>query len=97
MRPIHLLLVLMLGGACFSAPAQADTCSDLALRFAGGERFGMTLGELDELKICINTLLREKISATSSEARGSTSPGNTAEAPAQTLRPQALPVLQDAE
>lgn len=98
MRPIHLLLLLTLGGACFSAPAQADTCSDLALRFASGERFGMKLGELDELKICINTLLREKISATSSEARGSTSPaGNAAEPPAQTSRPQALPVLQDAE
>lgn len=96
MRPISLLFLLALSGA-FSASAQADTCSDLAMRFAGGDRFGMKLGELDELKTCINTLLREKISATSSEARGSTSPAGGQDAPAQASRPQALPVLQDAE
>lgn len=98
MRPIRLLLLLALGGACFATRAQADTCSDLAMRFAGGERFSMKLGELDELKTCINTLLREKISATSTEARGSTSPmGVGADTPAQASRPQPLPVLQDAE
>lgn len=97
MRPIHLLLLLVLGGVS-AVPAQADTCSDLAMRFAGGERFSMKLGELDELKTCINTLLREKISATSTEARGSTSPaGGASDVPAQASRPQALPVLQDAE
>lgn len=97
MRPIRLLLLLAFTGV-FSVPAQADPCSDLAMRFAGGDRFGMKLGELDELKTCINTLLREKVSATSSEARGSTSPqGAASDAPVQASRPQAIPVLQDAE
>ncbi len=96
MRPIHSLLLLALGGA-FALPAQADTCGDLATRFSGAERFSMKLAELDELKTCINMILREKISASSQEARGSTSPplsfGSTPAAPSG-----AAPAsLQDAE
>jgi hypothetical protein len=97
MRPNRFLLLLVLGGA-FSASAHADNCSDLATRFAGAERFSMKLGELDELKTCINVILREKVSATSSEARGSTSPTGAVDAlPAQASRPKPVPVLQDAE
>lgn len=97
MRPIHFLLPLVMGGAV-AGPAQADDCADLAMRFAGAERFTMKLGELDELKTCINVILREKISATSNEARGSTSPpASSSTAPAQASRPKALPVLKDAE
>lgn len=73
MRPIHFVTLLALS----SVPvlqAHADPCGDLATRFSGAERFGMKLAELDELKICINMILREKISAGSQEARGSTSP-----------------------
>ncbi|MCC2637482.1 MAG: hypothetical protein K0Q68_1201 [Moraxellaceae bacterium] len=97
MRPIHYLLPLLLG-SLYALPARADTCADLSMQFAGAGRFHMTLGELDELKTCINLILREKISATSNEARGATSPpvagaGATLEA----RRPRALPVLQDAE
>jgi len=95
MRPIHSLLLLALGGA-LAVPAQADNCGDLATRFSGAERFSMKLGELDELKTCINILLREKISANSNDARGSTSPPDTS-TPVQASRPKALPVLQDAE
>jgi hypothetical protein len=95
MRLTLSLLPLVVAGATI-APAWADNCADLSMRFAGAERFHMTLGELDELKTCINIILREKISATSSEARGATSPplpggANTA------LRPRSAPVLQDAE
>lgn len=98
MRPNRFLLLLVFGGA-FSLSAHADNCSDLATRFAGAERFSMKLGELDELKTCINVILREKVSATSSEARGSTSPTGSVDAalPAQASRPKAVPVLQDAE
>lgn len=97
MRPIHSLLLLVIGGA-LATPALADNCGDLATRFSGAERFSMKLGELDELKTCINILLREKISANSNDARGSTSPPAPAGAmPVQISRPQAVPVLQDAE
>lgn len=97
MRLTHSLLPLLLAGV-FSSYAWADNCADLAMRFAGGERFHMTLGELDELKTCINVILREKISATSTEARGATSPPASADSmPTSALRPRAVPVLQDAE
>ncbi len=98
MRPTHSLLLLVLGLA-FAAPvAHADNCGDLATRFSGAERFSMKIADLDELKTCINILLREKISATSNEARGSTSPLlSGADQPAPVSRPQPAPVLQDAE
>jgi hypothetical protein len=99
MRPIRFVLLLAIGGA-FASSAYADSCSDLSMRFAGGERFAMKLGELDELKTCINTLLREKISASSTEARGSTSPAVSGSdvPPPQAPRPiKTTSVLQDAE
>lgn len=97
MRPIHFLLPLLLGSLCLDA-ARADNCATLATQFAGAERFHMSLGELDELKTCINTILREKISATSTEARGATSPPVADEAAsAAPRRPRPAPVLQDAE
>lgn len=96
MRPIHSLFLL--AGLALAAPAHADNCGDLATRFSGAERFSMKIADLDELKTCINILLREKISATSTEARGSTSPAYGGAEPATQLsRPKALPVLQDAE
>lgn len=73
MRIFHYVAVLVLGCTA-SLQANADSCGDLSTRFAGAERFSMKLAELDELKTCINMILREKISATSQEARGSTSP-----------------------
>jgi hypothetical protein len=96
MRPILFLCPLLLAAGAVS-PAWADNCADLATRFSGGERFHMTLGELDELKTCINVILREKISSNSTAARGSTSPTDSDAAPAQALRPRAIPILQDAE
>jgi hypothetical protein len=95
MRPIRFLLPLL--GSLLSVPAQADTCADLSMQFAGAGRFHMTLSELDELKTCINSILREKISATSTEARGSTSPNAPGGASVEARRPRAAPVLQDAE
>jgi hypothetical protein len=96
MRPIHSLLLLV--GLALAAPANADNCGDLATRFSGADRFSMKIADLDELKTCINILLREKISATSNEARGSTSPAfSNTDQPTQLSRPKALPVLQDAE
>lgn len=97
MRPIHFSTVLLLGSLIAVPAAQADACGDLATRFSGAERFGMKLSELDELKTCINLLLREKISATSQEARGSTSPAGGFDNAAQAIRPVSAPVLQDAE
>lgn len=95
MRPIRFLLPLL--GSLLAIPvAQADSCADLSMQFAGAGRFHMTLGELDELKTCINVILREKISATSTEARGSTSPA-AGGASLEARRPRAAPVLQDAE
>ncbi len=96
MRPIHSLLLLV--GVALATPANADNCGDLASRFSGAERFSMKIADLDELKTCINILLREKISATSNEARGSTSPVLPGGEPAtQISRPKPIPVLQDAE
>lgn len=95
---LTLFLLPLLGAAAFVAPAHADNCADLSMRFAGAERFHMTLGELDELKTCINVILREKISSSSAEARGATSPplpeGSMS---TSALRPRAVPALQDAE
>ncbi|HET8731010.1 MAG TPA: hypothetical protein VFM34_07880 [Moraxellaceae bacterium] len=98
MRPITILLPLLLGSLTITS-AHADNCADLSMQFAGAGRFHMTLGELDELKTCINTILREKISATSTEARGTTSPPASGgdSAPAEARRPRPVPVLQDAE
>ncbi|MGH8492521.1 MAG: hypothetical protein ACRERR_05375 [Moraxellaceae bacterium] len=97
MRPTHSLLLLVLG-LSVTATASADDCGDLATRFSGAERFSMKIADLDELKTCINILLREKISATSNEARGSTSPTAVGgESPVQLSRPKSVPVLQDAE
>lgn len=97
MSPIRFLLPLLLGSLC-AVPAHADNCADLSSQFAGAGRFHMTLGELDELKSCINTILREKISASSNDARGATSPP-VDEAPTPTLeaRRRQIPVLKDAE
>lgn len=94
MRPIHFLTLLALGGAV-ALPVHADPCGDLATRFSGAERFSMKLAELDELKTCINMILREKISATSQEARGSTSPPLSFGSSSRT--DAAPPALQDAE
>ena len=96
MSPIRFLLPL-LGSFCAMA-AHADNCADLSTQFAGAGRFHMTMGELDELKSCINTILREKISASSNDARGATSPP-VDEAPTPTLeaRRRQIPVLKDAE
>lgn len=97
MRPIRFLLPLLLG-SLYALPAHADNCADLSMQFAGAGRFHMTLGELDELKTCINAILREKISATSSEARGATSPPSSGDSPTlEARRPRPVPVLQDAE
>lgn len=97
MRPIH-FLPLLVTGVVLAAPAKADSCGDLANRFSGAERFSMKIAELDELKTCINMLLREKISANSNEARGSTSPTlSGGESSTQLSRPKSVPVLQDAE
>lgn len=97
MRPIHFSTLFLLGSLLAAPFAQADSCGDLATRFSGGERFSMKLSELDELKTCINLLLREKISATSEEARGSTSPVGSFDNAAQAIKPVSAPVLQDAE
>lgn len=95
MRPFYFSALLL--GSLLALPAHADSCGDLATRFSGAERFGMKLAELDELKTCINLLLREKISASSEEARGSTSPVGSFDSAAQTIKPVSAPVLQDAE
>ncbi|MCD6061950.1 MAG: hypothetical protein K0R03_780 [Moraxellaceae bacterium] len=96
MRPIRLPILLLLAAGA-ATQAQADNCADLATRFSGGERFHMTLGELDELKTCINVILREKISSSSTAARGATSPEVTDAPATQALRPRSIPILQDAE
>jgi hypothetical protein len=90
-------LLPLLFALAVALPAHADDCADLSSRFAGAERFHMTLGELDELKSCINVILREKISATSAEARGATSPSGAVPSTTATMRPRAVPTLQDAE
>lgn len=98
MRPIPLLPMLAAGLILTVQQVRADSCSDLAMRFAGPDRFSMKLGELDELKTCINTILREKVSASSTEARGSTSPSSPEDVSARpaAAHPQP-PVLKDAE
>lgn len=96
MRSLPFFLSLLLGST-LATVARADNCGDLAMRFASGERFHMALGELDELKTCINLILREKISASSTEARGVTSPPVSAGATPSSLRPRPAPALQDAE
>lgn len=86
MRSIPVLLALLSAGA---APlALAEDCQSLAIRYAQNPRV-MKIGELDELKICINGVQRELISGLGD---ASTAPGQVSIA-----RPRAVPVLQDAE
>lgn len=97
MRPIRFLLPLLLGSA-LPMPALADNCADLSTQFAGAGRFHMTLGELDELKSCINSILREKISANSADARGATSPpADDGPVPTLEARRRQIPKLKDDE
>jgi hypothetical protein len=98
MRLTHFFMIMALGTASASH-AFADSCGDLSARFSGAERFSMKLAELDELKTCINMILREKISANSQEARGSTSPPLTFGDSTRAQAPvgAATSTLQDAE
>lgn len=86
MRSIFVLFALLLVGT--ASLAQAEDCQLLATRYAQAPR-DMKIGELDELKICINGVQRELISGLGD---ASTAPGQVSIA-----RPRAVPVLQDAE
>ena len=72
--------------AALAAPAFADPCTELAIRFTQDPK-GMKIGELDELKTCVSEVQRELISLLGDSSR----PGG------QIARPRPLPVLQDAE
>lgn len=63
-------------------------CQELATRYAEAPK-SLKIGELDELKTCINVVQRELIS---SLGDASTPPGQVTIA-----RPRPVPVLQDAE
>ncbi len=49
--------------ASLHAPqASADTCGDLANKFADEDaRDGMTIGEMDELRLCVGEWMRDQI------------------------------------
>jgi len=86
MRSTPVLVALLLAGA---APlVQAEDCRALASRYAQNPK-DLKIGELDELKICINGVQRELISGLGD---ASTPPGQVSIA-----RPRPVPVLQDAE
>ena len=74
--------------AVTTSVAQADQCQDLAIRYSQAPK-SLKIGELDELKTCINLVQRELISMLGDV---STPPGQVTIA-----RPRAVPVLQDAE
>ncbi len=86
MRSISVLFILLSAGT--ASLVQAEDCQSLATRYAQAPR-DMKIGELDELKICINGVQRELISGLGD---ASTAPGQVSIA-----RPRAVPVLQDAE
>lgn len=86
MRSTPVLIALLLAG--YAPWVQADDCQSLSDRYAQNPR-DMKIGELDELKTCINGVQRELISALGD---ASTAPGQVTIA-----RPRAVPVLRDAE
>lgn len=88
MRSIYTLSAVLLAMAVPVAQADEQQCMDLAARYAQAPN-SLKIGELDELKLCINAVQRELIS---SLGDASTPPGQVIIA-----RPRAVPVLQDAE
>ncbi|MFP5429713.1 MAG: hypothetical protein ACLGHE_01855 [Gammaproteobacteria bacterium] len=87
MRSIILLPAALMALSVSVAHAN-PVCQELAIRYAQAPK-SLKIGELDELKTCINVVQRELIS---SLGDASTPPGQVTIA-----RPRAVPVLQDAE
>lgn len=87
MRSIIIMSAALTAGTASVAMADQQ-CQDLATRYAQAPK-SLKIGELDELKTCINVVQRELISALGD---ASTPPGQVTIA-----RPRPVPVLQDAE
>jgi hypothetical protein len=65
--------------ASLHAPqASADTCGELANKFADEDaRDGMTIGEMDDLRLCVGEWMRDQILQRNKGAKQSSSnPGN---------------------
>ncbi|PTQ90612.1 hypothetical protein [Agitococcus lubricus] len=61
MRSLSLLL-LVATSATASVPATADTCGDLADKFADEDkRENMTIGEMDDLRLCVGEWMRDQV------------------------------------
>lgn len=86
MRSIVLMSAALVAGT--ASAASTEECQDLATRYSQAPK-SLKIGELDELKTCINVVQRELIS---SLGDASTPPGQVSIA-----RPRPVPVLQDAE
>jgi len=88
MRSIITVSAALLAVTASVAQADQQLCMDLAARYSQAPK-SLKIGELDELKTCINAIQRELIS---SLGDASTPKGQVIIA-----RPHAVPVLQDAE
>jgi hypothetical protein len=88
MRSIITVSAALLAVSTSIAQADQQQCLDLAARYSQAPK-SLKIGELDELKLCINAVQRELIS--------SLGDASTPQGQVIIARPRAVPVLQDAE
>lgn len=88
MRSIITLSAALLAVTASVSQADQQQCMDLAARYSQAPK-SLKIGELDELKICINAVQRELIS--------SLGDASTPQGQVTIARPRPVPVLQDAE
>jgi hypothetical protein len=56
------LLLLVTTSATASVQATADTCGDLANKFSDEDkRDSMTIGEMDDLRLCVGEWMRDQV------------------------------------
>lgn len=59
---MRMLTASLLLAAMNTTPALADSCGDLAAKFADEDkRDTMTIGEMDELRLCVGEWMRDQI------------------------------------
>lgn len=78
--------------ASLHAPqASADTCGDLANKFADEDaRDAMTIGEMDELRLCVGEWMRDQILQRSKAGKQGGNAGSAGSAANQTAQAETL-------
>lgn len=81
------LLFLVATSATASVQATADTCGELASKFSDEDkRDGMTIGEMDDLRLCVGEWMRDQVLQKSKASNKQLSEAASALPIAQTLQ-----------